>query len=280
MLVTSLEYHVLVVLPLIVVSVIFPFLAPLSITAALVQLAVCIAAAAQADLPPRRKTFWSPPMVALLFFLQPIVRGWARYQGRLSVQRRPLAQYENLDSLSLLGRGGALGHLQYWDDKGIDRIRFLQAIMKRLDERDWPNKVDLGWNNYDLEIYGSRWAHLQLITATEVIGAHKQLIRCRLRTVWTLFARAVFWGSTGVELLVIGFFGTLFPWLWAVLLTLPLMAWWQTRQQRNLRRLIAAFLDDVAKDVGLTRVQKQPLPAAPAAASPGSSSPRSAPAWL
>ena len=89
--------------------------------------------------------------------------------------------------------------MQYWDDKGVDRIRFLQAIMKRLDERDWPNKMDLGWNNYDLEIYGSRWSHLQLITVTEVFGANRQLIRCRLRTAWTLFARTVFWGVTGTS---------------------------------------------------------------------------------
>src|SRR5438552_3519110 len=66
MLVTSLEYHVLVVLPLIVASVVFPALTPLSITAVLVPLLVCVAAAAQADLPVRRKKIWSRPLVALL----------------------------------------------------------------------------------------------------------------------------------------------------------------------------------------------------------------------
>ncbi len=266
MLVTSLEYHVLVVLPLIVLSVVLPSLAPLPIVGALVPLIVCAIAAAQADLPVRRKTIWSRPLVALLFFLQPIVRGWARYQGRLSVQRRPLAEYESLDSLSRQARRLRFHELQYWNETNVDRVRFLHAIMERLDRRDWPNKVDLGWNNYDLEIYGSRWCHLQLITATEVFGAHKEMIRCQLRTRWTLFARTVFWSLTGLELLVIGFLGSLFPWLWGVLLTLPVLVWWLHRQQRCLRRLIAVFLDDIARDIGLTKVQAEQAAQSPAPA--------------
>ena len=265
MLVTTLEYHIVVELPLIVLSVIFPSLLPLAITAMLVPLGVCATAAAQADLAMRRRTVWSPFLIALLFFLQPIVRGWARYQGRLSVQRRPLASYESLDSLSVQAGRRSFKELQYWDAKGVDRICFLQAVMKRLDQRDWPNKVDLGWNNYDLEIYGSRWSHLQLITVTEVVGAGKQLIRCRLRTAWTLFAKAAFWTMAGLELLVIGFFSPYFPWLWAVLLTLPVLVWWLNRQQQNLRRLIGVFLDEVANDLGLGKVhtQGQPPPKTP-----------------
>jgi hypothetical protein len=273
MLVTSLEYHVLVLLPLIVLSVVFPMLLPLMVTGLVVPLAVCCAAAAQAELPARRKTLWSRPLVALLFFLQPIVRGWARYQGRLSVQRRPLAEYETLDSLSLQGGERKLNRLEYWDEKGIDRVRFLQAIIERLDKRDWPNKVDLGWSNYDIEVYGSRWSHLQLMTATEVLGHHEQLIRCRLRTVWTLFSRAAFWGLAGLELLVIGFLGPIFPWLWALLLTLPLFVWWLRREQRNLQRLMAVFLDETAQEIGLAKVQNPPQRKPAASVSPASVSP-------
>jgi O-antigen biosynthesis protein len=226
---------------------------------------VCAAAAAQANLLPARTRLWSRPLVALLFFLQPIVRGWARYQGRLSVQKRRLSEYESLDSLSRQARTRNLNELQYWDEKGVDRIRFLQAIMTRLDQRDWPNKMDQGWNNYDLEIYGSRWSHLQLITVSEALGAGRQLVRCRLRTAWTLFAKAVFWSLTGLELLVIGFFAPFFPWLWAVLLTLPVLVWLFYQEQRNLRRLMAVFLDEVAKEVGLIGVhQAAPQPVQPA----------------
>lgn len=267
MLVTTLEYHVLIVLPLIVLSVVLPSLLPLPITAILVPLLVCAAAAAQADIPTRRKTVWSRPLVALLFFLQPIARGWARYQRRLSAQRRPLAERESLETVSLEHQERALDELQYWDERGIDRIEFLQAVMRQLDQKDWPNKVDLGWNNYDLEIYGSRWCHLQLITVTEVVGRNKYLIRCRLRTVWTLFARAAFWGLAGAELTLIGFFGPFFPWLWATLLTLLVFIGLLTRKRRQLQRLMAVFLDEIAKGIGLARFQPK-TQAQPEAAPP------------
>ena len=264
MLAASLEFHVLILLPLGVLTVVFPSLLPLLVTAILAPFAVCAAAAAQAELPVGRRTLWSRPLVALLFFLQPIVRGWARYQGRLSVQRRPLAEYESLDSLSREARAQDVGELQFWDDKGIDRVRFLETVMRRLDQRDWPNRVDLGWNDYDLEIYGSRWSHLQLITATEVLGPASQIIRCRLHTGWTLFAKTVFWSLAGLQLLIIGFLAPMFPWLWAGLLTLPLMNWLLTREQRNLRRLIAVFLADTAQDIALIKVQPKRPTSTPA----------------
>lgn len=284
MLVTSLEYYVLVLMPLLVLTVVLPALFALTLTGGLIPLIVCAAAAAQADLPVRRRKFWSRPLVALLFCLQPIVRGWARYGGRLSVQRRPLSKYESLDSLSVQARKRSFRELRYWDERGVDRYQLLRVIMERLDQRDWPNKADVGWNNYDLEIYGSRWSHLQLMTVSEVFGANKQLIRCRLRSVWTLFAETVFWGLTGLELLVIGFLSPYFPWLWALLFSLPLLVWWLTKQQRNLRRLVGVFLDEVSAELGLTKVDpaswaaaSQPQPIAPppstvafpAAAEPG-----------
>jgi O-antigen biosynthesis protein len=268
MLVTSLEYHVLVALPMIVLSVIFPSLLPLMVTSVLVPLIVCSSAAAQAELPARTKTIWSRPMVALLFFLQPIVRGWARYQGRLRVQRRPLAEFETLDSLSLQRRKLRVAELEYWNEQNLDRIQFLRAVMERLDKKDWPNKADLGWNNYDLEIYGSRWCCLQLLTVAESYEGSRQLIRCRLATTWTLFSKAAFWGLAGAELLVIGFLGSFFPWLWGLLLTLPLLAAWLARQQRNLKRLISVFLDDVAKDLGMVKANHPEPDRAPAAPPP------------
>ena len=129
--------------------------------------------------------------------------------------------------------------------------------MDRLDRHDWPNKVDLGWNNYDIEVHGSRWSHLQITTVTEVLEARKQLIRCRLRSVWTLFAKTVFWGLAGLEVLLIGFLAPFFPWLPAILLTLFFFVGLLVREQRSLQRVMAVFLDQVAKDVGLTKVAPQ-----------------------
>src|SRR5438552_3570058 len=100
MFLTSLEYHVLVTLPLLVLGSVFRILIPLGITSVLVSMGVCAAAALQADLPKAKRSFWSRPLVALLFCLQPVVRGWARYRGSLFGPRTALAELETLDSLS------------------------------------------------------------------------------------------------------------------------------------------------------------------------------------
>src|SRR5216117_1481913 len=86
---TSLEYHVLITLPLLVLSAsIYPLL-PVALTSLLISLGVCAIAAAQARLPKKKQRAWSRPLVALLFLLQPIVRGWARYKWRLTVRSEP-----------------------------------------------------------------------------------------------------------------------------------------------------------------------------------------------
>jgi len=257
MLVTSLEYHVLLTLPLFVLSVVFPILVPLAITSLLISLAVCAVAALQADLPAAKRRFWSRPLVALLFFLQPIVRGWARYRGRLSARRTPLAEYETLDSLSVRGAAQEFEEVAYWNERDLGRAQFLKGVIDRLDRKGWPNKADTGWNSFDIEIYGSRWCQLQLITAAEILGNGRQLIRCRLRTAWTLAAKMAFWLLAGIELLLLGFFGSMFPWLWVVLLTLPILAGWLAREQRNMRRVFAVFLDEIAKEMDLIRVGPQ-----------------------
>jgi GT2 family glycosyltransferase len=256
MLVTSLEYYVLLTLPLAVLSNVFPRLTPLALTSFLVSLAVCGIAAAQAELSKAKRRFWSRPLVALLFFLQPIIRGGARYQGRLSLRRTPLADYETLDSLSWQGKARRFDEMAYWNQRNLGRLEFLAGVIERLDRKGWPNKADAGWNNFDLEIYGSRWCHLQLITAEEALGQSRQLIRCRLRTAWTLLARMTFWSMAGVELLILGFIGPSSPWPWLLLLTLPAFGWWLGKEENDFQRLMAVFLDKVAGDLGLLKVEQ------------------------
>src|SRR5258707_863334 len=83
---TSLEYHTLVTILLFVFSAPFHFLLPVAIASLAVSLGVCVAAAAQAELPPNKSRPWSRALVGCLFFLQPIIRGWARYRARLELQ--------------------------------------------------------------------------------------------------------------------------------------------------------------------------------------------------
>jgi hypothetical protein len=253
---TTLEYQVLVALPLWVLSVTFNLLLPMAVTSLLISLGVCAAAGAQAALPRTKRRWWSRPLVAMLFFLQPIVRGWARYQGRLLRRPARLAARQTLDSIALRNSNLSLRETQYWAEQRLDRLAFAAAILHRLDQQGWPNKCDIGWSDYDVEVYDTRWSKLQLTTVAEEHPQGKQLIRCRLRARWALRTRVAFWSLCGFDLLICGLVGPHSHWLWLLLLTLPLFAWFIRRQQRTLQSMIVVFLDELAKEWHLTKVQR------------------------
>jgi GT2 family glycosyltransferase len=254
---TMLEYQVLVTLPLWVASVIFHPLLPVAITSLLISLVVCVAAGAQAALPRNKRRWWSRPLVGMLFFLQPIVRGWARYQGRLTLRPVPLAARQTLDSVALRDSKQPLREVQYWAEQRLDRLALAADMLRRLDQQGWPSKSDIGWSDYDVEVYDTRWSKLQLITVAEEHPNDKQLVRCRLRARWAPRARVAFWSLCGFELLICGLAGPRLPWLWLMLLTLPLFAWFLRREQRNLQSMIAVFLDELAKEWRLTKVEPE-----------------------
>ncbi len=258
MLLTSFEYHVLVTLPMIVIAAVLRPLGPTAAAALLLPIGVCAAAAWQAQLPRNNLHFWSRPLVAMLFFLQPIVRGWERYKGRLDAPRSRVAARETLESLSRDGKDHSFAQVEYWNERGIDRLDFLSLAQERLDKRGWPNKADSGWNTYDLEIYGSAAAHLQLVTVSEILGQGKQLLRCRLRPVWSLSAKVAFWVALGGQLLVIGLLGQSFWWLMALLVTVPLFVWRIAKEQADLQRVVSVFLDDVAAELKLKKIEPDP----------------------
>ncbi len=147
MLFTSLEYHAVINLPLAALSIAFGALAPIALTSILTSLGVCVAAGAQAELPRSRRRWWSRPMVAALFFLQPIVRGWARYQGRLALGPTPKAAVESLESLALQ-EADDLERVEYWADQGLERVTFVRRIIDKLEEQGWEIKVGRGLERF------------------------------------------------------------------------------------------------------------------------------------
>src|SRR6185503_18355157 len=111
---------------------IFQQLFPIAIIALALPLGVCALAGAQAVLLKNKTEWWSRPLVALLFFLQPIVRGLARYQGRLAQRPLKLAAQDSLDSLALFHSKKSLNEVQYWSNQRIDRLEYVAAIVREL----------------------------------------------------------------------------------------------------------------------------------------------------
>lgn len=247
MLCTTLEFHLFLTLPLWILSAVFRPLLPLATASLLTSLGVCAAAAAQARLPRNKTHWWSRPLVAGMFLIQPLVRGWARYQGRLRL-RPPAAAQPSLESIAMRNSGKSLSEVCYWTPRRIDRYSYVLEILRRLDVQGWAHKVDPGWRDFDFEIFGSRWSHLQVTTVLEDHPNQAQMLRCRLRPRWSLPARAAFGILAGINLLILGFTGAALPWVGLLLLSLPLFAWILRRDQRNLQSMIMVFLDGIAKE--------------------------------
>ena len=252
---TTLEDHVRVVLPLWVLAGTFHGLWPVAAAAMLVPTAICAAAALAANLPRPKTRAWSRPLVALLYFLQPIVRGWARYQGRLNIQPTPAAARETLDSVTLRAGADKLEVVQYWAAQRVDRIAVVAEILSRLDQQGWPNRPDIGWSDFDVEVQGARWSNVQVTTVAEEHADSRQLLRCRLSARWSLTAKLAFWSLLGLQLAL---YGSVWGVTWAlplVLVTMALFYAFLRRQQRDLQSRVVVFLDALAKERGLLKVR-------------------------
>lgn len=219
---TALGYHVLVTLPLLVLSAYATTLLPVALASLAVSLGACIAAGGQAGLPRARQRLWSRPLVAFLFFLQPIVRGWARFKWRLCLRER--ASLPALVPAPVSGKTS--GEFAFWtqaSDAG-DRYQFLSQAMRRLAASGWRTDAVTGWTRHDLRISAGSWVRLQLTTATEDLGHNQRTLRCRVETSWSLAAWLVFIAAALLVLVLLQW-RTQMPWVWMSLLLLPLVNW-------------------------------------------------------
>ena len=249
----SLEYHLLITLPFAALSVAFPSMLPLTLAAVVLSVGVCVLAGAQADLSADKMRVWSRPLVGLLFFLQPIVRGFARYRGRIGIPNSPPESWTRHEALERLNPDRSLDEVCYWSQDGLDRHAFVASVLRCLDQQGWQSKSDAGWGDHDVEIYGNRWSQCQITTVSE--NLLPGLIRCRLRPLMSLPAKLLLGLFLCAELVAIGLLQDTNPWVWLILLSLPLLAWWLEQEKHDLQRLIAAFLDELARSHQMERMR-------------------------
>lgn len=263
MLFTTLEYHVLVTLPLLVLSSSFPFLLPVALTSLGLSIGVCVAAAIQAEIPQKKRQFWSKPLVALLFFLQPIVRGFARYQWRITVRSMPERVSDRYEGRARSSEPPP-EKLSYWSSHYVDRYDLLKEILQKLGELGWQHKTDTGWSNHDVEIFGNIWSRLFLTTVAEDLEGGKRVFRCRLKSAWSLSAKILFFTVFAVEILVVSLLVRIQPWFWMLLPTVAILGWMLEQQTKGLQYLIGALVDQVAENRGMIRLEKENILSGPA----------------
>ncbi|HSU55359.1 MAG TPA: glycosyltransferase, partial [Candidatus Dormibacteraeota bacterium] len=253
MLCTSPEYHLLLSAPLLLLSLVLPWLWPLALASLLLSIGVCVMTAGQAELPKPKRRFYSRPLVALLFFLQPLERGLARYRCQLRSRASPLLHRKERQTAS--AEAFESETLVYWSDGSTDRLAFLRGLLGRFEQDRWQVRSDSGWTNYDIEVLESRWARLRLTTATEALDKGRLSLRCRLSPLWSVAARAFFCAVLGIELIVAIILGPIFAWSWMLLLTLPLIGWFFEYHERKLQAQVAFFLDAVADEKKWIKLQ-------------------------
>ena len=261
----SLEYHGLVTLPLLVLAPTFEWLRPLAAVAPGLSLGTCLAAGLQAGLPRERRRWWSRPLIALLFLLQPIVRGWARYQGRLVRPAPSGPPGHSLESLARRHSPAPLGEIEFWAAGPVERIAFVAGVQEQLTAVGWPHKADLGWSDFDLLVFGGRWLHLQMTTVAEDYPERRRRVRCRLRGVWSPAARMGFWSVTAAGWLLAGW---LTPgsgyWRWCLPLLAPLaLLGWMRREERDLQSRLVILLEGVAHRWGMHKPSPPAHPGGP-----------------
>jgi GT2 family glycosyltransferase len=250
----SLEYHILVTGPLLLLALAFPWLWPLPCTSVACSVGVCALAAAQAHLPRRKRRVWSRPLVGLLFFLQPIERGLSRYRTLLRFAPSSRAPVESVAGSRALG---PVEDLCYWSNGSVDRLTFLKAMLDRLTRSNWRVRIDTGWSPHDLEIAESRWSRLRLVTTTELLEGGRMNFRCRLWTSWSFQAKVLFWALCAFELVLVLLIAPFQPWIWMLLLTQPILVWYLQYDQAQLRHATAALLDEVALEQNLSTLGKE-----------------------
>jgi glycosyltransferase involved in cell wall biosynthesis len=248
---TSLAYHVCLSAPLLLLAFYFRHIAPLAIVSLALSAGSCLLAAAQAKLPRTKKRFWSRPLVALLFFLQPVIRGWARFKWRFTL----LAAHRSvsLEPPEWPADKDPPATMAFWSDRGTDRYQFLESILRQLARSGCPYRTDTGWTAYDVEVQPHLWTQLRLTTVTEDLEQGKKSLHCRIQTSWALPARILMAVAALVMAFLLGYLAEQHPWTWMALLALPLLLWILEDRAMQEQRKFAALITRAASELSLVR---------------------------
>lgn len=240
----SIEWHLLYGFVAILGLAFTPFLW-VALVMFLVPIALAAVAAQQQPMP-RHKHPMTRPLIAYLHYRQPITRGWARYSVRLKskVMNDEARGYRRQDRLPFDAKDPAT--LLYWS-KWYDRLTLLDRISAEVKKAGWRMRVDSGWANYDVEIYGSRYVKVRLTTATEHHHNVGMLTRVRVELALSKFCVVLFVASCMLT-------GLLLMYMWPFSRTAVMipLAWWAMYLVNKWRisRPVFGLIDEVAEKAG------------------------------
>jgi GT2 family glycosyltransferase len=258
----SIEWHLLYAFVAILGLAFTPFLW-VALFMFLVPVVLAGIAAVQQPMPKHQHAF-TRPLIAYLHYRQPITRGWARYSVRLKAKvindeargyrRNQQLPFDPKDPQTLL----------YWS-KWYDRLTLLDRVANEVKKAAWRMRVDSGWGNWDMEIYGSRYVKIRIATATEHHHNVGMLTRVRVELHMSKFCLVLFIGSCMLAAMLL-----LYLWPFSRTAVLIPLTWWAMYLVNKWRvsRPIFGLIDEVAERTGFYPVFPKGTPAPEPAKAP------------
>lgn len=225
------------------------------LAAIMIALSLLVAAilARQAKLAPQYDSVRSRFLVAVLCYVQPLIRSWWRYRTRLfpPAAFRLHTQRTERTAVSLWGIGG----ISYWDEAWRERVEFLAQAAERLREKGWSVVVENGWTDSDIVVSGHPWTAVRLVSAQEDHGSGRRLFRLRYRLNPGAPVAGIALAGIGAAVAAAV---TLTPVLLVHASAALLMAFVLWGRGRMLASQAAAVVDELAAEWNLVRCVEQP----------------------
>jgi glycosyltransferase involved in cell wall biosynthesis len=192
-------------------------------------------------------------LVAFLALTQPLVRGWARYFTWLKFKRTPPAVIASKEK-DFKRTSGSSTNLRFWSENGNGRELLLKETVEALENEGWNYSIDTGWKNWDIQVYGSFWWGIEMLSVTEYHGGPKCLTRVQLKlkmVATTVLVNAILLGVLAYQQLLIPD-AHWWPWIPYGIFVLVL-----ARRAHRLKRRVADLVEATATRCGFTRITKK-----------------------
>lgn len=196
--VMSLEWH-LAAFFILCLAILLPPLALVSVVMWCATIANGVASALSAPLPPQNSKLCRA-VVAYLYVMQPVWRGWNRLTYLLRNKKLPSFPRSPVPAKRVSTTTRSL----CWDNyTGVGRSQLLSELVCRAKELGWAGDFDNAWSDWDIKLVGDCWHNLTIFTSTEELGWPRRFTRARCSVIPTVFtnvasAVAIVWCVSAV----------------------------------------------------------------------------------
>jgi hypothetical protein len=134
---------------------------------------------------------WSRPLVCLLTYVQPLIRGWHRSRHWFCSRTNPAIRAHDLPPARARRQRRGERDLCWESAQAIGRDALLHQIEQECRRRAWPADFDVSMRPWDFELIGDPWHSLRVHTGTEELGWPRRFTRCRIVAVSCPMTRAL-----------------------------------------------------------------------------------------